>query len=390
MPTWDAFAPKTWDQAFPDKWRVGVIGAGPRALAMVGIWRERADVEAIGMVDPVFDTLGPVVKKLGVTGFSDVVTLLSQHPHIIINATRSPLHYPLSLLALDAPRDLRALIVEKPLADTPAHAERLVALAKDRGVELAVCHQISCTPPVAYALEMLKHGDIGPLRRIEITGKGYFAGYEMFNLAPHYLNVATLFTGAVTGVTASAVDPQVVQLPYAFGRSLGSSIEAAFQTVSAVPIHLALTQRDKPNAEHMAVDLVGDKGSLRLYWRWWLHFHPGAYQHSGVIWERVEIPQEVRTLNGHDYASRQGGDDWLAEETMQRLKGAYTTEHPASGARALNVTAALYGALVSAHQGSAVTIDGQYEAYAAPKAELDPRLSILRYREWVTRRAWMA
>ena len=388
MKTWGDLSAQTWAEAFPARWRVAVLGAGPRATGIASVWQERRDCEVIGLCDPVKETVEPQAKKLGVRAFTDPVALLAEHAHVVINATRSPLHYPLTLLALEAAQ--AAVLVEKPLADTPAHAWRLVDLAHAHILPLIVSHQTSCTPPVTKALAMLRSGEIGDLLAVSITGKGYYGGYELFNMTPHYLNVAMLFTGDVTrvrDVTGRELTrvPQPAYAPYGFGVTVWPNLEIEMETVTGTPVRLHLQQRDPPSAGHMAVDIHGSKKVLRLYWKWWLHQRPQVDGPNDHPWQPVEIPKEDRTLHGIDFTHRQAGDDWLAEMMVQQLRGELL-EHPASARRAAVGVSAMHAAIAS---------NGEWQE-AGPKTasvrwggELDPRLSILRYNEWAARANWL-
>lgn len=84
----------------------------------------------------------------------------------VVIATPVETHYPLALEALRADKHV---LVEKPLAKTAAHAEELVALARERQRVLMVDHTFVYSPAVQKIHELVASGAIGKLYYYDST-----------------------------------------------------------------------------------------------------------------------------------------------------------------------------------------------------------------------------
>jgi predicted dehydrogenase len=99
-------------------------------------------------------------------------------------------HYPLARALLEAGKDV---FVEKPLALQVAHAEALVALARERGRILMVGHLLLYHPAVRYLKQMISRGELGEVfyiysQRVNL-GKVRRDENALWSFAPHDLSV---------------------------------------------------------------------------------------------------------------------------------------------------------------------------------------------------------
>jgi predicted dehydrogenase len=125
------------------------------------------------------------------------------------------LHAPLALQALAAGKHV---LVEKPIATTVEDAERMVALAAERGLTLCVSEQYPFSPPFCKAREMVQAGEIGKLVTIRTHRVGYLEGIWMrdgwrqnakvagggmlLDQGCHYTSIARMLAGEVESVAA--------------------------------------------------------------------------------------------------------------------------------------------------------------------------------------------
>ncbi|MGH2457688.1 MAG: Gfo/Idh/MocA family protein [Chloroflexota bacterium] len=125
------------------------------------------------------------------------------------------LHAPLALQALAAGKNV---LVEKPIATTVEDAERMVALATERGLTLCVSEQYPFSTPFRRARELVKAGEIGKLVTVRTHRVGYLGGIWMrdgwrqnatvagggmlLDQGCHYTSIARMMAGDVESVAA--------------------------------------------------------------------------------------------------------------------------------------------------------------------------------------------
>jgi predicted dehydrogenase len=135
--------------------RIAVVGAGQFGRKHIETIRNEPQCQLVAVVDP----LSP--KDLGVQVFSDHQQMLNQvKPQGVIIATPNALHVPVGLACVE--RGVPVL-VEKPVADTVALANQLVAAAERARVPLLVGHHRRHNPLVEKAREIVQGGGIGRL-----------------------------------------------------------------------------------------------------------------------------------------------------------------------------------------------------------------------------------
>lgn len=78
----------------------------------------------------------------------------------VVIATPVSRHYPLALRALEADK---SVLVEKPLATSPAEAGELVRMARERGRVLMAGHTFEYSAPVLKLNEIISSGELGDL-----------------------------------------------------------------------------------------------------------------------------------------------------------------------------------------------------------------------------------
>ena len=112
---------------------------------------------------------------------------------VVVNATYSELHYPVT-------EDLLLhgfnVVVEKPFARTRYECDRLIALAKEKGVKLAVFQQSNLSPICTFAKEVIASGKLGDIQEISIKYNGFARRWDwqtlqkkaaggLYNTGPH-------------------------------------------------------------------------------------------------------------------------------------------------------------------------------------------------------------
>ena len=112
---------------------------------------------------------------------------------VVVNASYSELHYPVT-------EDLLLhgfnVLVEKPFARTRYECDRLIAIAKEKGVKLAVFQQSNLSPICTFAKDVIASGKLGDIQEISIRYNGFARRWDwqtlqkkaaggLYNTGPH-------------------------------------------------------------------------------------------------------------------------------------------------------------------------------------------------------------
>jgi predicted dehydrogenase len=135
----------------------------------------------------------------------------------VVIATPAETHYEVALRALETGRDV---FVEKPLALTYAHGERLVRTARERGRILMVGHVLEYHPAVARLVQLVRAGVLGKLRYIYSNrlslGKVRREENILWSFAPHDVAVILRLIGSlpfqVTATGGGYIQPNIADV----------------------------------------------------------------------------------------------------------------------------------------------------------------------------------
>ena len=146
----------TWEPAGDRDLRVGLIGLGVMGRNHLRVLDTLAGVRVVAVADPVELALADAVAASGAQGYAEPLALLAEAElDAVIIASPTMTHLPLALAAIE--RGL-AVLVEKPLAATPAEADTIVTAANQRGVPLQVGHVERFNPAVLELGRLLDAG----------------------------------------------------------------------------------------------------------------------------------------------------------------------------------------------------------------------------------------
>jgi predicted dehydrogenase len=129
--------------------RLGIVGAGRIAQVAHLPAATKADrVRLVAICDPSPLLAHGVAQRYDVPGYTDLERLLASGVDAVVVATPDRTHLPLAERALRAGKHV---LVEKPLADTVANAERLARIAAGSGCKLQVGAMKRHDPGIEYA-----------------------------------------------------------------------------------------------------------------------------------------------------------------------------------------------------------------------------------------------
>jgi predicted dehydrogenase len=184
---------------------LALVGAGSSAREWIEVLPEFPEISLVAVVDPDPERL----RGVGVRGFASVAEMLEAGcvPRVAILCTPPSLHLELAEPLLRAGVDV---LVEPPLATTPADADRIAELA-ERGDRCAVtCARLRRASAVAAVRQRIAGGAIGRLCAVEISlgvkrdaregwrgDPALSGGGAWMGLGPDALDAAEAFAGPV-------------------------------------------------------------------------------------------------------------------------------------------------------------------------------------------------
>ncbi len=193
--------------------RVAVIGAGYWGPNLVRNFRASPAWDLVAVCD--LDE----AKARRAVGARSTVEVETSLPHLLARtdidavaiATPASTHLPIALAAITAGKHV---LVEKPLAESVADAERMAEAADAAGVVLMIDHTYCYTPVVQRIAELVHAGELGDIHFIDSVrinlGLVQPDVNVIWDLAPHDLSILDyILPGGLTptGVAAHGADP---------------------------------------------------------------------------------------------------------------------------------------------------------------------------------------
>ncbi len=199
------------------KLRCAIIGCGGIAQTHLDAFKAAApEVEIVAGVDPKPERLTIMREKWGVTElFSEHTEMLKKlKPDIVLVATPNGAH---AQPSIDAANAGCHVMVEKPMAMTPAECQAMIDAAEKNNVKLAVGFQYRYHPNTQFLVRAREEGEFGDmmfvrcqaLRRRGIPNWGVFGqkhlqgGGPLIDIGVHVVEMAHFMLGSPKPVAAS-------------------------------------------------------------------------------------------------------------------------------------------------------------------------------------------
>lgn len=132
--------------------KAGVVGVGHLGRHHARLYASLPGVQLVGVVDKNPDQASQIATTYGAKVFPDVESL-AREVDLASVATPTTLHEATAAPLLEAGR---AVLVEKPIAASAAEAQRMIDLARARGVPLMVGHTERFHPAMAALIERVR------------------------------------------------------------------------------------------------------------------------------------------------------------------------------------------------------------------------------------------
>ena len=147
--------------------KVGLVGAGYVSAYHARALRSLPFVKIVGIADLDEDRAKALAQQFQIPAvFPSLKAMKDAAPQVIHVLTPPASHAELALEAMEMGCHV---FVEKPMAETAADCDRMIAKAREKGVALSVNHSARMDPIVLEALEQLRAGVCG-----EVTGADFF------------------------------------------------------------------------------------------------------------------------------------------------------------------------------------------------------------------------
>ena len=148
--------------------RVGVIGCGGIATMHIRGYLDSGRYEIVGLADLEQSCMAEKDATFGISPrhYTDAREMLArEQPDVVSICTWHPGHATWTIAA--AVHRPRAILCEKPMADTIGRAEQMMLACQRNGVKLGIAHQRRFLPAYTLARDLIAQGAIGNVRTIQ-------------------------------------------------------------------------------------------------------------------------------------------------------------------------------------------------------------------------------
>ncbi len=144
--------------------KAAVIGVGSMGRNHARVYRELDGVDLVGVADQNASTATKVGSTYTAPHFTDYKQMVEEcKPDLVTLAVPTVLHYEVACDLIE--RGIHVL-VEKPITSTLEEGEKLVELAKQRGITLAVGHIERFNPAIMELRRRLREGMAGRIYKV--------------------------------------------------------------------------------------------------------------------------------------------------------------------------------------------------------------------------------
>ena len=341
-------------------YRVAILGCRGRGGAAGRAYHAHPRTKVVGLCDLVKERVGNLGDELGVAArYDDLDAMIVEtKPDIVAIPTGTEFHYPLSMRVLEHGVHIE---VEKPICVELNQADDVLAKASEKGVRVAVHHQSRSGGAMRAIHRAMSDGRIGKLRHINGSGKGYYGGYGLLNIATHSLNSMMKLTGHCRRVYATALTDgrrigpnDVVPSPSGMGTLAGESISAHLEFDGGVTATLLQHRMPVMDKAGNLLEFLGTEGRAifnTTRGAWLLDCAPSLPDGEHDAWQ----PLEPESPDSYDPNGRGALDDyWFVEEFVNALDE--ERDHESSGVEATHVLEIIMGVFESAAYGRPVDL----------------------------------
>lgn len=286
----------------PRRFRAAIIGhtgQGNYGHNHDVIFRGRENIEVAAVADPDAAGRARAIERSGAQrGYSDYREMIEKEkPELVCIAPRwTGEHHAMAMTALRAGAHL---YVEKPITQTLAEADELLALAAKSRRKIVVAHQMRLAPNTLLLGRHLKRGLVGDLVEMRACGKQdrRAGGEDLVVLGVHLFDLMRFFAGDALWCAARVrQEGRVITRQDAraatedIGPVTGDDIMAGFSFRRGVYGSFVSRSKNREAADSWVMDLAGSRGSVRIL----LEMVPRIFVSESKQWTERGAPLEWR------------------------------------------------------------------------------------------------
>jgi predicted dehydrogenase len=342
---------------------IGHTGRGDYGHGLDVIFNDVPNVRVVAVADPDSSGREAAAKRChALRQYVDYREMLAKEkPQLVSVAPRwTEHHHAMAMAALQAGAHV---CMEKPITRTLAEADEILARADQRGLKIAVAHQMRLAPSVVHLKRRMTEGLIGDLVQIRAWGKqdDRAGGEDMLVLGTHLFDMLRYFAGDPTWCTARLLH-QGREFTRADARTVkeqiglvgGTEIEAQFAFANGVMMTFTSRAALRQTVAHWGMELIGSKGTVRLLMDVFPQVFladPGKWQADGKTDRWLPLKDDpalslTAEQRGFGLANRRVLDDWL--EAIRTNREPQCSGYAAM--RSLEMVMAVYHAGLSAQR----------------------------------------
>ena len=158
------------------KTRVALVGAGYVSTHHAAAIRKLKDVEVVAVADLDFPRALDLAKRFHIRGVGRTLADVTDSSPEVVHVLTPPSSH--AEVTIDALSRGCHVLVEKPMAETAADCDRMIAAAQRSGRILSVSHSAPMDPTVAQALKLVEDGAIGEILAVDFFRSSEYPPYH--------------------------------------------------------------------------------------------------------------------------------------------------------------------------------------------------------------------
>ncbi len=242
--------------------KVAIIGCGFVAPAHAGCLKHVPDLDIVGVADVSMAAAQQLAAQFNIPAhFNDYRELIDKmRPDVVHILTPPQTH---AAIASETMKAGCHVLLEKPMAPNAEEAEKILAVARETGVSLSLCHNFLFIPCVIAARNLLARGELGELISVDVSWRPASRGLNMpwtrslpggamHEILPHPVYLQRAFVGDLVDIAGVA---------WTGGDRFGPSCEVrVLLTARSGTVQLEVSPRSEP--KQIMLRLQGSKASL--------------------------------------------------------------------------------------------------------------------------------
>ncbi len=274
--------------------RIGIAGLTHGHVGWILRAKDRADLEIVGIAEPNRELAKRLTEQHGISMdlvFDTMEEMLEKTKPEAVTAFGN-IYDHLAVVEACAPRGIHVM-VEKPLAVSLEHAQKMKALAEKHNIHLITNYETTWYPSTFKAYEILNSGEVGDLRKVVVRD-----GHR----GPKKIGVSDEFLEWLTDPKLNG-GGAIIDFG-CYGANLVTWLENGKRPKSVTAVTQQLQPENNPKVDDEATIILNYDDSqavIQASWNWPIgRKDMEIYGLKGVIY--ADNPTDVRILSADGYS----------------------------------------------------------------------------------------